>query len=807
MFRCLMIIALVLLTSACGGGKKKSHNSAETPAPIDTSKKFKIGGAVKGLVGNLAIANGDDTITLGADGGFVFAKTISEGALYNVKIVALPQNQLCELRNSKNYAYRDRYDIGIECATLVERNIRMSFPENIKLDEVRLLSNYQAKGGQGEEQLSAMVTTMTVFDNSVVSLRNADNKILLLAYLGNTTAEEVDLSSKSTAIALMLLEPTVVSAIQDRGFVIGEVADQLVTAVNATGNIDLLATEIQNLIINNGNLNSPHSTLPTSSFAAALGRVLDSAVRIIANGSALPPKQPNAVAVGSTVVRQKLSTGNSSDALGVAFQYVKAASGALNVSTANQSARYISLHSDKFPAFTLAPDTNQSFELESGLGSQENFNVVITGPGTLGTISDANSVKVLEAGITSGLNQYFLPSVNVLLGLKNPANFKTSDCLTESSIKSLDSKTATQISAFESLLRDDKYYRLLIDVSHTARSQFLNSKNTANQTPVVELFACEKFGIGVLIGNKKAIAIENTTGVLTVLNAVFDSARLPVSLNLLSAPGVSYLSEAIRNSYAERVWVLSSALQLEIDANTSQTLVGSKVLFTSSCKDPTDNTVISCDVTWDFGDGQTATGNSVANTYLTSGHHLVTATAKDAEGTQQTQTIHIGVLTFAQDDNAVGHWLVTQGGTEQPLSSVRAKTSFNDDTNILQIRLFAAFHPQENPQISLSLKDFNFNTNGQGDGVYSLDDTSAGETCLGLFGDDTNPAGDVYCTSSSGRASTRPFTGSVTVTTDTSSLGKKAVFEFEAFNIGCTTDIATCDSVQVSGEVQFDPGF
>ncbi len=804
MFRYLMIIALVLLTGACGGGKKSSRSTGETPVPIDTTKKFKIGGVVKGLNGNLAIANGTDTVTVGADGGFVFAQSVSEGALYNVKIVALPQNQLCELRNSKNYAYRDHYDIAIECATLVERNIRMSLPANIQLDEVRLLSNYQAKGGQGEEQLSDLVTKMMVFDNSVVSLRNADNQILLLAYLGDITAEEFELSSKSTAIAFMLLEPTIVSAIQDRGWKISEFADELVTGVNANGDIDRLATEIQNLIIKNGNLNSPSST-----FSAALGRVLDSATRVITSHNVASAQVPNTLATAPKIIQRKLSTVDSSDALGVAFNYAKATDGSstLHFSAANQNARYISLHSDsdKFAAVSLSPYSSESFEVVAEVGFQENFNVLITGPGALGVLSDANVTNVLEASVTSGVNQHFLPSVNALLGLKDPSGFNTSDCLSADSIETLGSPSNTQNSIREALLQD-KYFRLLTGVSFYARSQFISSTNTTNQTPVVELFACEKFGLGVLIANKKAIAIENTTGILTALNGVFNPANLPISLNLFALPNVSLLSEAIRNSYAERTWVLSTVLQFEINANTTQVLAGNPVQFTSSCKDPSNNAVISCDVTWDFGDGNTATGNTVANSYLATGHYLVTATAKDADGAQQTQTINIDVLTFSQDNNAFGQWVVTQGGTEQPLNSVRAKTFFDDANGIFQIRLFSAFQ-QDNPQISLSLKGYDFNANAGGDGIYSLDDTSSGETCLGFYGDDTSPAGAVYCTSSTGRASTLPFTGSVTVTTDTSTLSKKAVFEFEAFNISCTTDIATCDSVQVSGEVQFDPGF
>ncbi len=805
MLRYLMIITLVLLTCACGGGKKNSHESSQTPIPTDTSKKFKIGGAVKGLNGNLAIANGEDTVTLSADGSFEFTKPVKEGELYNIKIVALPQNQLCELRNSKNYAYRPHNDIAIECADLVERNIHLSLPENIKLNEVRLLSNYQAKGGQGEEQLSDLVTKMMLFDNSVVSLRNVDNQILFLAYIGNVTADEFELSSKSTAIALMLLEPTVVSAIQDHGLVIGKYADQLVTAVNTNGDIDLLATEIQNLIIHNGNLNSPNST-----FNAALGRVLDSAIRVITADNAVSAQPKGSVATTSNtskVIQRKLSTVKSSEALGVAFNYAKATDGTstLNLSATNQNARYVSLHSDKFIAITIPPYGSKSFVLASGPGSQENFNVVITGPGALGAISDTNVANVLDASVSSGINQYFLPSVNVLLGLKVPSSFNMVDCLTADSINQLGAPSTSQNSIRDALLQD-KYFRLLTGISYYARNQFISSKNAANQTPVAELFACEKFGLGVLISNKKAIAIENTTGILTVLNGVFNPANLPASLNLLALPNVSFLSEAIRNSYAERIWVLSTVLQFEISANNSQILAGDTAQFTSFCKDPSTGMAIDCNVTWDFGDGNTATGNAPANKYLATGHYLVTATAKDADGAQQTQTINVDVLTFSQNNNAFGHWLVKHGDTEQSFNSVRAKTFFNDANNILQLRLFGAFQ-QDNPQISLSLKGYDFNANTGGDGIYSLDDASSGETCLGFYGEDASPAGNVYCTSSSGRASAHPFTGSVTVTTETVTSSKKAVFEFEAFNMACTTDIATCDSVHVSGEVEFNPGF
>jgi hypothetical protein len=802
MFRYFLMLVFIVCCASCDSGRKGSKGGNQSSTPIDAGKKFKIGGSVLGLNGNIAIANGDDTVTVAADGGFIFAKPVNEGELYNVKIIALPQNQLCELRNSKNYAYRDHYDIGIECANLLERNIRISLPSTIKLNELRLMSNYQAKGGQGEEQLSDLVTKMMVFDNSVVSLRNAENKVLFLTYLSNLAAEEFELSSKTTAIALMLLEPTVVSALQDRGLVTGQFVDQLVSAVNSNGDIDLLATEIQNLIAKKGSL-----SLPTTELNASLGRVLDSAIRIIVKDSVLSTKHQTNIASNSTTAQRKLSVVSSSDALGVVFSFVKTTdgTGTLNFSTTNKNARYVSLLSEKFSPLSLPPYGDKKFEVKSALGSQGSFSVVIVGPGTLGTLSsEANMKSALAATITSGVSQYFVPSLNVLLGLKSPAGFRVADCLAEETITALDSKSAAQPNALKAL-GDDKYYQLLTTVSFNARNQFVTGTNNKNQSPIEELFSCEKFGVGVLIANKKAIAIENTAGILTALNGAFNPVNIPQSLNLFAPLNVSFLTEAIRNSYAERTWVLSSVLQFDVNASRTQILAGDTVQFTSSCKDPSNGNLIACDVTWNFGDGDTITGNLVSHKYLKTGSYTVTATAKDIDGAQQTQTINIDVLTFSQENTAFGSWTVKQNGSEKVLSSVRAKTFFDDENDLFQIRLFAA-PQQDNPQISLSIKGFDFNTNTRGDGVYSLADTSSGETCLGFYGDDATPTGTVFCTSTTGRASTQPFSGTVTVSTESDADIKKAVFTFNAFDVACTKDILACDNIQVSGEVLFSSG-
>ncbi len=816
MLRYLLIIALVVTASACGGGgKKNSSSGGGSPIPVDTAKKFKLGGSVKGLRGNLAIANGEDTLSLAEDGTFIFVKPVSEGNLYNVKIVALPQNQLCELRNSKNYAYRDHYDLNIECATLSERKAVMSVPARYKLSDLRLMSNYQAKGGSGEDPLTDASTNMMVFDNSVVTLRNAANQILFMSYLTDMNAESFELNSKSTAMALILLEPTVVSAINYRRTLLNDSAikypgqineinaalnklssSSLASVINAKGDLDTLVAEIQKLIDDGGNL-STSSIVLSSSFS----RVLESAVRTVSKVQ-VPSSSSQ---TKPTVVQQKYSDVNSSTALGVAFSYTKAPdnTGTLILLTSNLQARHVLLRAKpaNFADTLLEPYGASQFELKSGVASQENFNVVITGPGALGEFSAGNEDGVMQTTIASGLSQHFLPSVNAMLGLKNPVSFNANDCLTESSIKNLDTTSALQADMRKDL-GDDKYYKLFTHISYTARNQFVTGKNSANQAPINELFSCEKFGLGVLIASKKVIAIENVGGVLTALNNVYKPTNFPASLNLYVLPQVSELSEAIRNSYAERTWVLSTALQFSILASKAQILNGETVQFSSTCKDPATGVAVLCDVEWDFGDGSKATGNATTHKYIQDGFYIVTAKAKDADGAQQTQTVIIDVITLLPGETADGSWTVTHGNDVQTFNSLRSNTLYDDIEAVMQIRLYATLN-QENPQLRLLLNGFNFNTNTRGNGVYPLDDSTSGETCLGFYGSDDSPDNKLYCTSTLGLAKNNPFTGTVTVTTDSATAGKKAVFEFNAYNKACITEISTCDSIRVTGSVNF----
>lgn len=631
MLRCILIIAFVALTSACGGGKN-SPATGKGEIPPDTSTGFKLGGTVTGLTGNIVLANGKDTLTLSANSSFQFPTRLSEGALYDVKIVALPANQLCELRNSKNYAYRDHMDIVVECANLVEKAVQLSLPSTLKLNELRLLSNYQAKGGLGEDPLDGLSSKLVVYNNSFISLRNANNKTLFLSYVDNLAADKIELNGKTTAIALMLLEPTIISAIQDRGLKMSDAALSLANQVNEhganeNGKIDVLADEIEALVESKGDL-----TAPSASLIAALGDVLNSAINILVKTSALTG----------------LPQASASEDLGVNFVFNK--SGALSTKIAltatNQRARYLSLSSTRFTAVTpllLAPFIAQNIALNSSPAGQDSFTVAIVGPGMKGDISEAKANDVLAAAIASGLHQFFLPSISVMLGLKNPSEFSLSECLSETSMAALGKKAATE-TGFKSDLLDDKYYKLFSNIAAAARSQFLIQVENTTKTPIKEVFDCEKFGSGVVISSKKAIAIDNAGGIINVVNAMFSPANIQLLPNLFAGEKVSYLAEAIRSNPAEKQWNLSTSLQLDISTKSNRVAVGANVDFAAVCKDPSNKQLVNCSVTWDFGNATSAASNTASSIYTATGQYIVTATAVTDLGVKQTQSIALDVL-------------------------------------------------------------------------------------------------------------------------------------------------------------------
>ena len=74
-------------------------------------------------------------------------------------------------------------------------------------------------------------------------------------------------------------------------------------------------------------------------------------------------------------------------------------------------------------------------------------------------------------------------------------------------------------------------------------------------------------------------------------------------------------------------------------AGTALAAIGESVSFTIAAHDPDDDAI---SVTWEFGDGSSATGTTAAHVYTTAGTHHVTATVSDA-GDEVRRTLDVVV--------------------------------------------------------------------------------------------------------------------------------------------------------------------
>ena len=111
--------------ASCGGGGEQAPGEPEAPGapapgPGGGDPTYRIGGNVSGLTGSGLIIsnNGTDELTIDAPGAFTFAAELTDGATYEVAIVAQPSGpeNVCVVENGTGaVAGTDVENIGIDC--------------------------------------------------------------------------------------------------------------------------------------------------------------------------------------------------------------------------------------------------------------------------------------------------------------------------------------------------------------------------------------------------------------------------------------------------------------------------------------------------------------------------------------------------------------------------------------------------------------------------------------------------------------------------------------------------------------------
>ena len=93
----LLVVSSLLALAACGGGGGTGGGGNPPPSTLGVE------GFVSGLAGSglMLSNNGSDNLAVGSNGGFIFAKPLSNGDSYNVTITSQPNNpvQDCSILN------------------------------------------------------------------------------------------------------------------------------------------------------------------------------------------------------------------------------------------------------------------------------------------------------------------------------------------------------------------------------------------------------------------------------------------------------------------------------------------------------------------------------------------------------------------------------------------------------------------------------------------------------------------------------------------------------------------------------------
>ncbi len=680
---CILFIAILLVACSNGGGDDPpgSGNDPEKPGP--TSGDLILGGRILGLQGSLVLSSGKESKIFSSAqlyangfgspdyGAFLFSEQFDAGEEYNVTIESKPENQICEVRNSKSVIITDRTDVQVLCANLSEIIVRTNLPRAFEVADVYLTSNYAQAGRADGEELNLDAQALLAFDNSYVALMeknaNGDDKVIFLSYIDDVAKQNFEMDAYTTAIALLLMEPTIVSALLERQISAANLISALqdIDNTNVTNAQRTLLKEIQlELVDLDGKIYSltrEDATLENmgDSLQLELTNLVNISAEFISTFTheSLEPEIPveipdNPDAPTPDPIDYIENIDNSGISV-VAGSSSNQESG-LGVTVQNLFSRSLVIESNKFEQERLVLEVgNEFFDLPNGIAAQDLLTLTLFGPGSIEPALlpgeeepfDLKTSAAFKLAVTSsGIHKHLLQSINMMLGLSDPGGFDMTECLLKEDFDSYIGNVANSL-ANDSPIFSGDYYHGYVGLFKKGREDFIDFK-IDDENLLDLLFKCDKFGSGTFFSDRIAIAKSNVENLLGVANAMYGDFDLGED-HLFKIENMTRLTYAIDKTSSRVQWRRSNELNLSVDADKNQVVVGEEISLTAECKDNVD-TVIECEVEWDLGDNSdTQQGLMINHQYLAGGEYTVTANAKIEEGATTAETVAVQVSALA----------------------------------------------------------------------------------------------------------------------------------------------------------------
>ena len=266
------LLACALL-AACGSGKKSSApapssssstSSSGSTKPVPVANRITV--KVEGLAGKIELSNGTDLLSVSTNGNTQFVKTVEVGVSYNVQIVSQPANQICSVKNGRKVMVPNNLPVEIACSDGFGVGLDITKPADLSLKNLQVISNFQRLGGENDPALT-LDSKIKTSQHSFVALKDtAGTKTFYIAYVYGADQTRVRLDGEYTALALLIMEPSITDALSTRKLSVAAFYD-LIAPLNAQknrqidGDLKKLADEITRQVDKNANLFSAAASL------------------------------------------------------------------------------------------------------------------------------------------------------------------------------------------------------------------------------------------------------------------------------------------------------------------------------------------------------------------------------------------------------------------------------------------------------------------------------------------------------------------------------------------------------------------
>ncbi len=617
------LLACTLIT-ACGSGKKSSSpapsasSSSSSGSTKPTPVVNKITVAVEGLNGKLELSNGGDILSISNNGEAQFPKGVEVGISYNVQIVSQPENQLCSvLYGRKLMVASGNLPVKITCSDGFGVGLDITKPADLSLKNLQVVSNYQRLGGDNDPALT-VDSKIKTSQNSFIALKDAPGaKTFYVSYVYGTEQARISLDGQHTALALLVMEPSITDALRTHKLSVSAFYD-LIAPLNAQknrqmeGDLKKLADEITRQVDKNADLFTASASLNP-----LIEKALISALDKIAS---LPE------------VVSKVSATAAADS-GVEFSVQALSDTKVKIAFNNTRDRAIAINGLKDQTAPLVIDALVTSSLEQTVEAGKFYNLTasVEGPGKIGTAKA--SAAAFQAAVTrSSLVDYFTPSLIYFSGGKNLTADLALDCLNAENEKELSTAANSVWSSIQTLLEQDNYYKPYHVLAEKFRAHWTDADH------MDELLSCPSLGLSGLSQAEKQIAKIHLTKLFTGFNTLRDSAS--IKEDLFRTAKQSALVNALVNSAAQSQWNFTNAFTLDIKL-PAQVDDETEAEFSARCLDATKKET-SCALKWAFEE-TTLSGSAVKYLFKKPNNQIVTVVATGSNGVQISQALEVRV--------------------------------------------------------------------------------------------------------------------------------------------------------------------